>query len=32
MLPLSSVDQVFELLAFGGGAAYFDEPVTVLEH
>jgi phosphonate degradation associated HDIG domain protein len=32
MLPLSSVDQVFELLASGGGAAYFGEPVTVLEH
>lgn len=32
MTPLSSVDEVFELLAAGGGAAYFGEPVTVLEH
>ena len=32
MQPLSSVDEVFELLARGGGTAYFGEPVTVLEH
>jgi [1-hydroxy-2-(trimethylamino)ethyl]phosphonate dioxygenase len=32
MTKLSSVDQVIELLATGGGAAYFGEPVTVLEH
>jgi len=32
MQPLSSVDEVFELLASGGGTAYFGEPVTVLEH
>ena len=29
---LSSVDEAFRLLAEGGGAAYFGEPVTVLEH
>lgn len=28
----SSVDQVFAVLATGGGTAYFGEPVTVLEH
>jgi [1-hydroxy-2-(trimethylamino)ethyl]phosphonate dioxygenase len=32
MTTLPSVDQVIELLATGGGAAYFGEPVTVLEH
>jgi phosphonate degradation associated HDIG domain protein len=32
MRRLSSVDEVFELMASGGGAAYFGEPVTVLEH
>ena len=32
MHSLSTVDEVFELLASGGGAAYFGEPVTVLEH
>jgi [1-hydroxy-2-(trimethylamino)ethyl]phosphonate dioxygenase len=32
MQPLSSVDEVFALLETGGGAAYFGEPVTVLEH
>ena len=32
MQRLSTVDQVFELLAAGGGTAYFGEPVTVLEH
>jgi [1-hydroxy-2-(trimethylamino)ethyl]phosphonate dioxygenase len=32
MKLLSSVDEVFELLASGGGEAYFCEPVTVLEH
>jgi phosphonate degradation associated HDIG domain protein len=32
MKPITTVDQVFELLAAGGGAAYFGEPVTVLEH
>ena len=32
MQRLSSVDEVFHLLASGGGAAYFGEPVTVLEH
>ena len=31
-MELSSVEQVFELLATGGGTAYFGEPVTVLEH
>ena len=29
---LSSVDEVFAVLATGGGTAYFGEPVTVLEH
>jgi [1-hydroxy-2-(trimethylamino)ethyl]phosphonate dioxygenase len=28
----TSVDQVFDALATGGGTAYFGEPVTVLEH
>lgn len=32
MKTISSVDEVFELLATGGGEAYFGEPVTVLEH
>jgi [1-hydroxy-2-(trimethylamino)ethyl]phosphonate dioxygenase len=32
MIELSSVDQVFAVLAAGGGTAYFGEPVTVLEH
>src|SRR6516165_4656023 len=32
MKPITTVDQVFDLLATGGGAAYFGEPVTVLEH
>ncbi|HXR39409.1 MAG TPA: HD domain-containing protein [Terracidiphilus sp.] len=32
MQQLSSIDEVFELLASGGGTAYFGEPVTVLEH
>jgi [1-hydroxy-2-(trimethylamino)ethyl]phosphonate dioxygenase len=32
MRPLSSVDEVFALLAGGGGTAYFGEPVSVLEH
>ena len=32
MKPVSSVDEVFKLLAAGGGEAYFGEPVTVLEH
>lgn len=32
MLRVSSKDEVFTLLASGGGAAYFGEPVTVLEH
>jgi phosphonate degradation associated HDIG domain protein len=32
MKPIATVDRVFELLATGGGAAYFGEPVTVLEH
>jgi phosphonate degradation associated HDIG domain protein len=32
MRSLSSVDEVFALLESGGGAAYFGEPVTVLEH
>ena len=31
-MELSSVDRVFEVLATGGGTAYFGEPVTVLEH
>jgi phosphonate degradation associated HDIG domain protein len=29
---ISSIDEVFALLETGGGAAYFGEPVTVLEH
>ncbi|MFZ0743317.1 MAG: HD domain-containing protein [Terracidiphilus sp.] len=32
MPSLSSLDELFELLAAGGGTAYFGEPVTVLEH
>jgi predicted HD phosphohydrolase len=32
MKALSSVDEVFALLVSGGGAAYFGERVTVLEH
>ena len=32
MKVLSSVDEVFAVLATGGGTAYFGEPVTVLEH
>ncbi len=32
MKPITTVDHVFELLATGGGTAYFGEPVTVLEH
>ncbi|MGB7547031.1 MAG: hypothetical protein WBM14_04735 [Terracidiphilus sp.] len=32
MQAIDSVDQVFALLAAGGGEAYFGEPVTVLEH
>ena len=32
MTSIATVDRVFELLAMGGGAAYFGEPVTVLEH
>ena len=32
MMQTSTVDQVFEVLATGGGTAYFGEPVTVLEH
>jgi predicted HD phosphohydrolase len=32
MITLSSVDEVMQLLATGGGSAYFGEPVTVLEH
>jgi len=32
MVRLSTVDQVFAVLASGGGTAYFGEPVTVLEH
>jgi phosphonate degradation associated HDIG domain protein len=32
MTQLSTVDQVFDVLATGGGTAYFGEPVTVLEH
>jgi len=31
MVHLSTVDQVFAVLASGGGTAYFGEPVTVLE-
>jgi phosphonate degradation associated HDIG domain protein len=29
---ICSIDEVFELLAKGGGEAYFGEPVTVLDH
>jgi [1-hydroxy-2-(trimethylamino)ethyl]phosphonate dioxygenase len=32
MQTISSVDEVFELLAAGGSEAYFGEPVTQLEH
>ncbi len=32
MQTLTTVDEVLKLLASGGGAAYFGEPVTVLEH
>ena len=32
MTRLSSVDEVFDVLASGGGTAYFGEPVSVLEH
>jgi [1-hydroxy-2-(trimethylamino)ethyl]phosphonate dioxygenase len=32
MQAISSVDEVFELLAAGGSEAYFGEPVTQLEH
>jgi len=32
IVEFSSVDQVFDVLATGGGTAYFGEPVTVLEH
>ena len=32
MQELQTVNDVFDLLAAGGGAAYFGEPVTVLEH
>ncbi len=32
MHSVNSDDEVFTLLASGGGAAYFGEPVTVLEH
>ncbi len=32
MRTIDSVDELFGLLATGGGAAYFGEPVTVLEH
>ncbi len=32
MQRVSSDDEVFRLLASGGSAAYFGEPVTVLEH
>jgi phosphonate degradation associated HDIG domain protein len=32
MRELASVAEVFEVLATGGGTAYFGEPVTVLEH
>ena len=32
MIELSSLDQVFAVLASGGGTAYFGEPVTVFEH
>ncbi len=32
MKRIDSVDELFTLLAAGGGEAYFGEPVTVLEH
>ncbi len=32
MSAINSVDALFDLLAKGGGEAYFGEPVTVLEH
>lgn len=32
MRSIDSVEGVFEVLAAGGGEAYFGEPVTVLEH
>lgn len=32
MQSISTVDEVVDLLATGGGATYFGEPVTVLEH
>ena len=32
MRSVSSLDELFALLASGGGEAYFGEPVTVLEH
>jgi len=32
MRVLSSVNEVFALLEWGGGEAYFGEPVTVLQH
>ena len=32
MKLLATVDDLFEMLARGGGTAYFGEPVTVLEH
>lgn len=32
MQTISSVDDVFEILASGGSEAYFGEPVSVLEH
>lgn len=32
MRLMNSVDEVFELLALGGGCAYFGEPVSQLEH
>ena len=32
MRSVTSLDELFVLLAAGGGEAYFDEPVTVLEH
>lgn len=32
MQEINSVDALFDLLAEGGGSAYFGEPVTVLDH
>jgi phosphonate degradation associated HDIG domain protein len=32
MQTIASMDEVFAVLAGGGGEAYFGEPVTVLEH